>query len=141
MASLTISKKQIRLNIDGDEYIVPIELADIECALTPYPPSDYQWEMAIMKIEDAISPFASLLTADNQTVLYGADLLNVLPHSTTTDGVVIAADMIELGFAVTAGLSYRYELPDLPQSVEFAVMALLLREWVHHMGVKEVILH
>lgn len=132
---------QLLLDSDGEQTVLSITLEQIVQTLTPYPASDYQWEMAIMHIEDVISPFAKVLIADKQTCVMGADALRVLPHSKTDTGeIVIGAEIIELSFAVIAGLRHRHELPKLPDTVEFASLVLLLREWVHHLAIDDIVL-
>lgn len=140
MNHLTVMPSQLLLTIDGEQMALPITLEHIAQILTPYPASDYQWEMAIMQIEDAISPFVKALTNDVQTYLMGAQELEILPHTRLETGeMIITAEVIELAFAVTAGLRYRHELPELPDTVAFASLLLFLREWVHHMAIGQLV--
>lgn len=140
MNYLTFKPSQLLLTIDNQTMALPITLEQITQLLTPYPANEYQWEVAIMQIEDAISPFAKTLMQDVRTYLVGAQDLDILPHhKLETDEIVITAEFIELAFAVMAGLRYRHEMPELPDTAAFASLLLFLREWVHYMAIEQLV--
>ncbi|MDO4226303.1 hypothetical protein [Neisseria sp.] len=140
MNRLDISPNGITLTVGCRQHVLATDLAALAKQLSPYPPNDAQWEMAIMQVEDAIMPFSDGLKNEKQTLVAHADMLAVLPHTQTGGGAVIGRDTLELAFVVSAGLRRSHELPDMPQTAQFAALLLLLREWVHHMGIDEVIL-
>lgn len=140
MHTLYFNEHDIVLNIGGQSHRLPLTLNDICQTLSPFPPSESQWEQAIMLIEDSIAPWRDDLANDRQTRLVGANELTHLPHQQHDNDKVITADTLEHAFAVLAGWRLARELPDLPHTVELATKILLMREWVHHLAIDELVL-
>ncbi len=136
MNSLFLQDDKVIIN---DETIA-LDLTNIEPLLAPYPPSDYAWEVAIMHIEDVISPLRDKLLNEHKTYVYQVDELAILPHTIADEKVVIDREQIELAFAVLSGVRYGYDLPNLPQTPKFASQVLILREWGHHLDVGEFVI-
>lgn len=109
------SRHEIALN--------PAELARRE--LRQMPPTDYQWETAIMTVEDAIAPMRALLPPQSTLYLH-ADSLRPLAVS---DGL-ITQNTIEQAFQ---RISRYGSDPALPPNLHTYAELLIVREWLHHM--------
>ncbi len=111
---------------DGSRHHIVLGTDALCRLLQPLPPTDAQWERAIMAVEDAIAPMRKLLPAHSTLRLTHADAL--LPIA--SDGLLHQSAVEQLFQRVS-----RYGSdPALPQTAAAYAQLLLVREWLHHMG-------
>jgi len=114
---------------DGSRHTLAIGSATL---LRHNPPSEYEWERAIMTVEDAISPLQTLINP--QSTLYLAQPeLAVLADAQG----LLSRETVEQTFQHIS----RYPTPDtLPDTAQFKALLLIVREWQHHMGFTQALL-
>ena len=114
---------------DGSRHTLAIGSATL---LRHNPPSEYEWERAIMMVEDAISPLQTLINPQSTLYLAQPDLA-VLADAQG----LLSRETVEQTFQHIS----RYPTPDtLPDTAQFKALLLIVREWQHHMGFTQALL-
>lgn len=133
MLVLTINADHISVTLQDNLWDIGLTLKVIAETLHALPPTELAWEMAIMRIEDAISPLKPRLPKDELLKVIGAQDLRSLAFEQDGNGGYIRAEILEKAFAVLAGYRSLRDLPAMPNDLAFYAKVLLLREWVHHL--------
>ena len=114
---------------DGSRHTLAIGSATL---LRHNPPSEYEWERAIMMVEDAISPLQTLINP--QSTLYLAQPeLAVLADAQG----LLSRQTVDQSIQPTTTYPNPHTLPD---TAKFKALLLIVREWQHHMGFTQALL-
>ncbi len=89
------------------------------------PPSEYDWETAIITVEDAIAPLRALLPPHSVLHLPDSEL-RLLADAKR----MLHRDALEQTFQ---RISRYGSAPGLPDNNAFFALLLITREWLHHM--------
>lgn len=137
---LQIATNQLNLNMPTENDVIDLSITELSKLLSPLPPNEQSWEMAIMRVEDSISYLRDELVDFDELSVIGADALSILAMQGDEKGRFMLAETLEKAFAVLAGYRSTRDLPDLPNTADFYAKVLLLREWVHHLNFDKVYL-
>ena len=125
---LTIGNNNTTLTLpDGSRHAIALGIETL-CAqqLRRMPPGDYEWETAIMTVEDAIAPMRALLPPQSTLHISGSGLQTLAD----ADGL-LTREAAEQAFQ---RISRYGNDAAVPQDLPAYARLLLVREWLHHMG-------
>lgn len=105
------------------------------------PPTDAEIEMAINDVEDKLMPLIVEFKSENeQLVSYDPIVREISTYANIENGELSIREMKDVFSRFAAIVSGRPASTDtLPLSADFAAGLLILREVMHHMGFKSII--
>ncbi|HDN9021870.1 TPA: hypothetical protein P2I16_003935 [Aeromonas salmonicida] len=100
------------------------------------PPTAHELERAIMVVEDALMPLAARIPAHELVMLYSP-----IPLAGELGSHELSRESIEQLFGQFAAMVEGDPLAaaHLPKGRHFAAVLLILREWMHHLDAKRVV--
>lgn len=123
---LVITDNEVMMrNKDGQAHKVNLNIIEmVQKYFEPFPPSEAQWEYAIMMVEDAIAPLEALRPSEGVLQISGSGL------AILAESGVLYRDVVEQVFQQVS----RYgSIVNLNINALGYARLLLVREWLHHM--------
>ncbi|MGY3904490.1 hypothetical protein ACW5XF_18785 [Aeromonas lusitana] len=141
--SLILGEQTSRLEIiqqDGVSETYPLAFGLDAMTPSPFrrdPPSALELEQAIMVVEDVLMPLAARIPPHETVVLHSP-----YPLADKLGSQELSRESVEQLFGQFAAMVEGDPLAaaNLPKARHFAATLLILREWMHHLDARQVIL-
>lgn len=141
--SLILGEQTSRLEIsqqDGTSETFPLAFGLDAMTPGPFrrdPPSALELEQAIMVVEDVLMPLAARIPPHETVVLHSP-----YPLADQLGGEHLSRESVEQLFGQFAAMVEGDPLAaaNLPKARHFAATLLILREWMHHLDARRVVL-
>lgn len=122
---LSIEENNVVITTQNDRYTLPISVGKI---FSHDVPNEYEWEQAIMFVEDIISPVQKYIPPQAELIVHDEFLRPLASQN------MLHRDGLEQVFQYTS--RYHTMPGDLSNSGEIKGHLLFMREWFHHCGFK-----
>lgn len=141
--ALILGEQTSRLEItreDGTSETCPLAFGLDAMTPGPFrrdPPSALGLEQAIMVVEDVLMPLAARIPPHDSLTLHGP-----YPLAEVLGGHTLPRESVEQLFGQFAAMVEGDPLAaaNLPKARHFAATLLILREWMHHLDARQVVL-
>ncbi|MGL5812221.1 MAG: hypothetical protein ACRCYW_02645 [Aeromonas sp.] len=141
--SLILGEQASRLEIvrqDGTSEACPLAFGLDAMTPGPFrwdPPSALELEQAIMVVEDVLMPLTARIPPHEAFLLQSP-----YPLADTLGGKTLSRESVEQLFGQFAAMVEGDPLAaaNLPKARHFAATLLILREWMHHLDARQVVL-